>query len=114
MLCQVAPESVDLYTPSPKTSASRIAHASPVPAQTCAWSEVETARAPIACTDMLSEIGAKVAPESLDFHTPPDAAPTYQVLRSPGTPLIDANRPPLAGPSSWNRNGSGTAPRAPP
>jgi hypothetical protein len=47
---------------------------------------------------MLSETGRNVAPLSIDFHTPPDAAPTYQTLGSPGTPVIDAKRPPSAGP----------------
>src|SRR6185312_435484 len=106
MFVQVVPESVDLYTPSPIRSASRIAHASPVPAQTVDGRDSDTASAPIDCTCIESNTGRKVAPLSTDFHTPPDAAPMYQTRLSPGTPLIDATRPPSAGPRSWNRNGS--------
>src|SRR5437016_6074056 len=97
--------------PSPTTSASRIAHASPVPAHTIAWLDGATANAPIACTGKLSVTGRKVAPLSLDFHTPPDAAPTYHTRASPGTPVIEANRPPPAGPIIWKRNGSATGRR---
>jgi hypothetical protein len=39
------------------TSASRIAHASPVPAQTTFGFDADTASAPIACTDWLSNTG---------------------------------------------------------
>ncbi len=61
--------------PSPITSLGRIAHASPVPAQTIFGSVGATASAPIAATRMPSKIGANVAPPSVDFQTPPDAAP---------------------------------------
>src|SRR6185312_12943147 len=93
--------------PSPWRSASRIAQASPVPAQMMLGLDGAIASAPIACTGMLSETGRNVAPLSADFHTPPDAAPTYQTRLLPGTPVIAAMRPPSAGPSSWKRNGSG-------
>ena len=88
--------------PSPITSASRIAHASPVPAQTWFGSDGATASAPIACAGCLSKTGENVLPSSVDFHTPPDAAPTYQMRTSPGTPVIDATRPPNDGPIIWN------------
>ena len=44
--------------PSPITSLSRIAHASPVPVQTTFGSDGATASAPIAVTGMLSDFGA--------------------------------------------------------
>src|SRR5512146_2786005 len=106
MFVHIVPESVDLYTPSPIRSASRIAHASPVPAHTVDGLDGATASAPIAWTFIESNTGRNVAPLSTDFHMPPDAAPTYHTRRSPGTPVIDAMRPPSAGPSIWNRNGS--------
>src|SRR5471032_1233434 len=98
MFFHVVPESLDLYTPSPNRSASRIAHASPVPAHTIDGLDGATASAPMACTGILSDTGRNVAPLSLDFQTPPDAAPTYHTLASPGTPVIAENRPPSAGP----------------
>src|ERR1044071_8460614 len=98
MFVHVEPESVDLYTPSPMRSASRMAHASPVPAQTIEGFDGATASAPIACTFIESKTGRNVAPLSTDFQTPPDAAPTYHTRRSPGTPVIAAMRPPSAGP----------------
>ena len=61
--------------PSPMTSLSRIAHASPVPAQTTFGSDGATASAPIAATGMLSDTGTQRPPPSVVFHTPPDAAP---------------------------------------
>src|ERR1035437_718623 len=100
--------------PSPITSASRIAHASPVPAQTWVGSDCDTASAPIACAVCLSKTGENVLPSSVDFHTPPDAAPTYQMRTSPGTPEIDATRPPNDGPIIWNCSGGGACPRPPP
>ena len=69
-----------------------------MPAQTIDGFDGATASAPIACTGMLSDTGRNVAPLSTDFQTPPDAAPTYQTRASPGTPVIDAKRPPSAGP----------------
>ena len=56
-------------------SASRIAQASPVPAQTIFGSDSATARAPIACTGWWSKIGVNVWPLSLVFQMPPEAAP---------------------------------------
>ena len=80
------------------TSASRIAHASPVPAHTMFGLDGATASAPIACTAMESKTGLNVAPLSLDFQMPPEAAPRYQTRVSPGTPVTAENRPPPAGP----------------
>jgi hypothetical protein len=54
---------------------SRTAQPSPVPAQTMLGLLCETASAPIACADSLSNVGFQVVPPSLDFQTPPDAAP---------------------------------------
>jgi hypothetical protein len=56
-------------------SMSRTVHPSPVPAQTTSGLLCETASAPIAWDDSLSNVGFHVVPPSLDFHTPPDAAP---------------------------------------
>src|SRR3954466_2212148 len=99
--------------PSPTMSASRIAHASPVPAHTMFGSDCDVASEPIAWTDCLSNTGTNVLPLSTDFHTPPDAAPRYQVFRSPATPAIEAKRPPAAGPRNWNRNGGAALPPRP-
>ena len=83
MFCQVAPASVDLYTPSPMMSDSRTAHPSPVPAHTTFVLLCATASAPMACTGWLSKMGRKVVPPSVVFQTPPDAEPMYQVEVSP-------------------------------
>ena len=107
MCCQVMPASVDLYTPSPITSASRMAHASPVPAHTMFGLDDATASAPMACTGSRSNTGPKLCPPSADFHTPPDAEPRYQMAVSPGTPDSEAMRPPLAGPANWKCSGCG-------
>ena len=56
-------------------SLSRIAQASPVPAHTVFGSDAATASAPMAATGWLSKMGEKVAPLSVDFQMPPDAAP---------------------------------------
>src|SRR5947209_20491934 len=88
-----------------------MAHASPVPTHTVDGLDGATANAPIACTGMLSDTGRKVEPLSVDFHTPPDAAPRYQTRGSPGTPEIAEMRPPSAGPIIWKRNGSGSGGR---
>ena len=61
--------------PSPIMSMSRTAQPSPVPAQTMFGLVGATASAPIACDVSLSNVGFQVAPPSVDFHTPPDAAP---------------------------------------
>src|ERR1051325_11129440 len=110
MLVQVAPGSVGLYPPSPVAAASRIAQPSPVPAHTGFGSDGAVASDPIACTPCLSNTGRNVLPLSVDFHTPPDAAPRYQVRESPTTPAIAAKRPPLAGPRNWKRIGAGPVP----
>src|SRR5512142_3271721 len=91
--------------PSPTTSASRIAHASPVPAHTTLGFDGATASAPMACTSALSNTGTNRCPPSVDFHTPPDAEPTYHTAVSPGTPVIEAMRPPPAGPRSSKPTG---------
>ena len=75
-----------------------MAQASPVPTQTVFGSEGATARAPIAATCWLSKIGAHLKPPSVDFHTPPEDAPAYQVSGSPGTPATAATRLPTCGP----------------
>jgi len=56
-------------------SMSRTAQASPVPAQTMFGLLCATASAPMACDVSLSKVGFHVVPPSLDFHTPPEAAP---------------------------------------
>src|SRR3977135_3724165 len=105
MFTHVVPESTDLYTPSPTRSASRIAP--PSPAQTIGGWEGATASGPIAWTGMLSDTGRNVAPLSIDFHTPPDAAPRYTTRASPGTPVTAEICQPSRGHIHWNRNGSG-------
>ena len=49
---------------------------SPEPTQTVFGFEGSTATAPIDWTGCLSKIGLNVVPPSIDFHTPPLAAPT--------------------------------------
>jgi hypothetical protein len=56
-------------------SLSRITQASPVPAHTCLGSDGATASAPMACADWPSKTGVKRMPPSVDFQTPPEAAP---------------------------------------
>jgi hypothetical protein len=56
-------------------SMSRTAQPSPVPAHTTFGLVGATASAPIACDDSLSKVGFQVAPPSVVFHTPPEAAP---------------------------------------
>src|SRR6185437_12673447 len=75
MCCQVLPASVDLYTPSPQMSLGRMNQRSPVPTHTVSASEGATAIAPIADVSWSSKIGRNVCPPSVDFHSPPDAAP---------------------------------------
>src|ERR1041384_5492487 len=89
------------------TSASRIAQASPVPAQTMDGLDGATASAPIAWTGVLSNTGVLVTPPSVLFHTPPDAEPKQSVSESPGTPATAEMRPPPAGPMNRKRGGSG-------
>jgi len=57
------------------TSLSRMTQASPVPAHTVLGSEGATAREPIAAAGCLSNIGVQRFPPSVDFQTPPEAAP---------------------------------------
>src|ERR1700689_765007 len=90
---------------------SRIAQASPVPAQTTLESAGATARAPMAATGSLSKMGFQRLPPSVDFPTPPGAAPAYQVLGSPGTPAMAATRFPLTGPRKRNPKSSPDPPR---
>src|SRR6185437_11974894 len=75
MCFQVAPPSVDLYTPSPTMSLGRIVQGSPVPTHTVSGSAGATAMAPMADVSCSSKIGLKVCPPSVDFHKPPEAEP---------------------------------------
>jgi hypothetical protein len=52
------------------------------------------ARAPIAVLGIESVLGAHVAPPSVDFHTPPSAAPTKSVFALDGEHAIALIRPP--------------------
>src|SRR6476646_6549705 len=80
--------------PSPTETELRV-HDSPEPTQIVSWFEGSIVIAPIDCTSCLSNTGLNVVPESVDFQTPPDAAPTNRlVLPSlPGTAAIAAMRP---------------------
>src|SRR4051794_21562243 len=93
-------------------SLSRMAQASPVPAQTVFGSEGARVRAPIACTGCASKIGTKVRPLSVDFQTPPDAAPAEYGLGSPGIAAIAEMRLRTAGPRkrNWRPPGGATPP----
>src|SRR5215471_19145664 len=53
---------------------------SPVPTQMVLAFCGSIAMAPIDCTGCLSKTGLNVVPPSIDFHTPPDAAPTKTVV----------------------------------
>src|ERR1044071_2316296 len=71
---------------------------SPVPTQMVLEFCGSNAMAPIDWTGCLSKTGLKVVPPSVDFHTPPEAAPTKTV----GVPFsfraaVAAMRPLLAG-----------------
>ena len=55
-------------------------HDSPLPTHTFRSFEGSMVTAPIDCTGFLSKTGLNVVPPSSDFHTPPDAAPTYTVV----------------------------------
>src|SRR5579859_5323490 len=81
LLTQVRPPLVDLYTPLPIASAGRIRKVSPVPAHTCCGSDGATARAPMDELSMLSKIGRHVMPASSVLKIPPEAAPTYAIVR---------------------------------
>src|SRR5205814_8018491 len=82
--------------PSPIETEFRI-QLSPVPTHTVFGSLGSIAIAPIDCTSCLSNFGANVVPPFVDFHTPPLAAPTYTVRRSPScTAAIEVTRPDIA------------------
>src|ERR1700733_2437319 len=61
--------------PSPIETLLRV-QASPVPTHTLAGWDGSMAIAPIDCTGCLSKTALKIVPPSVDFHTPPLAAPT--------------------------------------
>ncbi len=61
--------------PLPTETELRV-HASPVPTQIVSWLVGSTVIAPMDCTGSRSNTGLNVVPPSVDFHTPPDAAPT--------------------------------------
>src|SRR5215472_2639774 len=86
---------------------------SPVPTHTTLRSLGSSATAPMDCTGWRSKTGLKVVPESVDFHTPPDAEPT-NIVTLPSfsgraamaaiRPLIRAE-PMLRAPSPETREG---------
>src|ERR1019366_576039 len=80
--------------PSPIETLLRI-HPSPLPAQTTFGSFGSMASEPIDCTSCLSKTGLNVVPPLVDFHTPPLAAPTYTVRRSPSCTAASAATRPL-------------------
>src|SRR5689334_24446151 len=73
-------------------------HDSPLPTQIVSWCDGSIAIAPIDCTGCLSNTGLNVVPPSVDFHTPPEAAPTNSVVLPslPGTASSAAMRPLIA------------------
>src|SRR5882762_4757688 len=70
--------------PSPIDTLLRV-QASPVPTQTFFGLEGSSAIAPIDCTGCSSKTGLKVVPPSVDFQTPPLAAPTNSVTLPDGS-----------------------------
>src|ERR1700730_3470449 len=70
--------------PSPIDTLLRV-QLSPVPTQTFFGSEGSSAIAPIDCTGCSSKTGLKVVAPSVDFHTPPLAAPTNSVTLPDGS-----------------------------
>src|SRR5437764_3007671 len=80
--------------PSPIDTEFRV-HASPDPAHTISGLVGSSASAPIDCTGCLSNTGRKVVPPSVDFHTPPDAAPTNTVVLPPALRAATAATRPL-------------------
>src|SRR6201994_4458272 len=80
--------------PSPIETELRV-QPSPVPAQIVSLCDGSIAMAPIDCTSCLSNTDLNVVPPSVDFQTPPEAAPTYSsVLPSlPATASSAAMRP---------------------
>src|ERR1044071_10032514 len=80
--------------PSPMDTLLRI-HDSPVPTQTTLEFLGSIVMAPIDCTGSWSKTGLNVVPPLTDFHTPPDAAPTYSVSRLPSCTAATAAMRPL-------------------
>src|SRR5512143_3966257 len=79
--------------PSPTETELRV-HDSPVPTHTLLGFDGSIVIAPIDCTLALSNTGLKVVPPSIDFQTPPDAAPTkIVVLPFTFMPVTAAMRP---------------------
>src|SRR5690242_3590861 len=74
------------------------AQVSPVPTQTLLWLLGSIVMAPIDCTGCSSNTGLKVVAPSVDFHTPPLAAPTNRVTLPDGSakPASAAMRPLMA------------------
>src|SRR6185312_6470917 len=82
--------------PSPIDTELRV-HDSPVPTHTVLGCDGSIAIAPIDWTGWSSKTGRNVVPPSIDFHTPPDAAPTYAVVAPPSLmAAIAAMRPLIA------------------
>src|SRR5215510_15908631 len=80
--------------PSPTETEFRVQD-SPVPTQTICGLFASIATAPMDCTDSLSNTGLKVVAPSIDFHTPPLAAPTKRVVRPPSLRAAIAEIRPL-------------------
>src|SRR5919198_3744042 len=97
---QVAPPSVDRYTPSPKkVSPPPDGFASPVPTHNVP--SEPRASAPIVCVFAAGHTGVNVCPASVLFHTPPPDAATYNVFGCRGSTTRSVIRPPmLVGPTS--------------
>src|SRR5512146_820145 len=74
----VLPPSVDFQTPSPHDVLWRLFD-SPVPTQTTSGFDCDTVTSPIDMRPWSSKIGVSTAPLLVVFHTPPCAAPTYQI-----------------------------------
>src|SRR5689334_15234109 len=68
---------------------------SPVPTQIVLGFDGSIVIAPIDCTGCLSNTGRNVVPPSIDFHTPPDAAPTYRIVLPPSFAAATAATRPL-------------------
>ena len=84
-----------LYTPSPTVTFDRIA-ARPVPTQTIdGVGHRDGERAAGGVHVLLSKTGRQMIPPSVDFQTPPVAAPASYVNGSPTTPATDATRFPI-------------------
>src|SRR4029450_13772918 len=95
---QVAPASVERYTPLPQAELLR-SFASPVPTHTTFGSDGATATAPMEATGCFSNTASNVAPFVLVFTRPPVASPTKNVKGSCGSNATSDTRPPMsAGP----------------